>query len=134
VNEGVSVSLCVDDFSGVSLFGRSGTAVQPRVLQGAYQMDGGLDLTFLGQSVVDDLRGDVLADNGRRNDNRLLLNISLGHCVRRVDSLNKSHRVYTRMSFYRESDGGNQPVTVSLLVLTSVSVSLFTSVTSQTLV
>ena len=63
-------------------------------------MDGGLNHTFLGQSLVDDLRGGVLADNGRRNDDRLLFNGSLGHSVRRVDSLNKSQSVYTRMSFF----------------------------------
>ena len=88
------------DFTGVSLFGRSGTAVRPCVLQGAHLGDGGLDHTLLGQSLVDDLCGGVLADDGRRNDDRLLLNVSLGHSVRRVDSLNKSHRVYTRVSFF----------------------------------
>jgi len=56
-------------------------------------MDGGLDHTFLGQSLVDDFRDGVLADNGRRNEGRLFLNSSLGHSVRRVDGLNKSQRV-----------------------------------------
>lgn len=67
--------------------------MRPRVLQSAHLMDGGLDHTFLGQSLVDDFRDGVLADNGRRNEGRLFLNSSLGHSVRRVDGLNKSQRV-----------------------------------------
>jgi hypothetical protein len=98
-SDGGGFRLRVGDFSSFSLFERSGTAERPRVLQDAHLSDGGLDHTFRGESRVDDLRGGVLADNGRRNNGRLLLNGSLGHSVRRVDSLNKSLRVYTRMSF-----------------------------------
>lgn len=97
--------------------------------------DCGLDYTFRGLSFVDDLCGGVLADNGRRSESRLLINGSLGHSVRRVDGLDLSHGICTRMSTVTgESEEGHKPTTVLLLVLTRVSVSLFTSVVSQTLV
>lgn len=72
------------------------------MLQGAHLSDGGLDHTFRGLSLIDDLCGGVLADNGRRNNGRLFIGSSLGHSVRRVDSLDLSHCVYTRMSTRRE--------------------------------
>jgi len=101
LKEGVSFRLRFGDFSGVGLFERSGMAVQPRVFQGAYLVDGLLDHTFLGQSLVDDVRDGVLLDNGRRNDDLLLLKLSLGHSVRQVDSPSICHRFYTGMSFFK---------------------------------
>ena len=134
-SDGSSSRLREGDFSGLSLFERSGTAERIRILQDAHLFDGGLDHTFRGLSLVDDLRGGVLADNGRSLNSRLLLNGGLSHSVRRVDSLDLSHGVYTRMSTVTgESEEGYQPTTVSLLVRTLVSVSLFTSVVSQMLV
>lgn len=135
VSDGGNLRLRTGDFSSLGLFERLGTAQRVRAFQGAHLSDGGLDHTFRGLSLVDDLCGGVLADNGRRHEGRQLVNGSLGHSVCLVDSLDLSHGVYTRMSTVTgESGEGHQPTTVLLLVLTWVSVSLFTSVVSQMLV
>jgi hypothetical protein len=105
------------------------------ILQGAHLSDGGLNHTLRGLSLVDDLGGGELADDGSSNEGRLFSSGSFGDSVRGGDSLDLGHVVYTRMStITRKSRGGHRPTTVLLLVLTRVSVSLCTSVVSQMLV